>query len=77
MYLCGSFSSKRKKGFLTMKLLMAIITIFLQDRALFPKGTATNTEEKKHFYKESIACTVAQVTPTKKRLYHHKRFLHL
>lgn len=54
MYLCGSFSSKRKKGFLTMKLLMAITTIFLQDRALFPKGTATNTEKNNIFIKKAL-----------------------
>ena len=37
-----------------MKLLMAIITIFLQDRALFPKGTATNTEKNNIFIKKAL-----------------------
>lgn len=37
-----------------MKLLMAIITIFLQDRAFFPKGTATNTEKKNIFIKKAL-----------------------
>ena len=57
---------QEEERILNYKVTDGYITSFYQDKALFLKGTTTNTKNTTYFYKESIVCTVTQVTTSKK-----------